>query len=138
MNETLKTYWDVIWIERDWSWTVIGIAYTILWLIVRGLFLGELIRKAKELEKRFYREIRGEYLKRSILGWLLFLVPLVILILFWQQGRVFLPSTPEDTLLILIAALSFILSILLHVRAFGLAAIVAMKQVLERETSRSL
>ena len=138
MNETLKTYWDVIWTERNWSWTLVGMAYTFVWLIVRGWFLGGLVRKARELEKRFYREIRGEYLKRSVYGWIFFLIPLITAIFLWQQNRVLSPSNLNDVFLVMTAAVSFILSILLHVRAFGLAAIVAMKQALEREISRSL
>ena len=128
MKEFLKPYLDAVLQGRDWSWTLVGLIYLIAGLIIRSWFLKPVVRRAKELDKKVYRQVKGEYLSRSVWGWLFFLITFMILVGLWNSSSGF-PITEKQALLALAALASFILSIIFHLGAFAAAAIVTLKKV---------
>ena len=132
MDESLKATLEAILKERSWSWTVIGIAYLITGLTVRGWFLRPLIRRSKELHRKVYRHLKGAYLQRSVWGWIFFMLSFVIVVMLWNVAATF-PITLEEAEAALAALVSFILSIIFHLEAFGMAAVATLKQVTEKE-----
>lgn len=131
MVNVLRSYLDIILQERFWSWSLIGILYVILGLMVRGWFLNSMIRRAKEVGSKYYHEIKKAYLKRSLLGWILFFIPLGILIVLWSRGMEF-PLDRATQIWVHIAIASYTMSVISHMWAFGTAGIVTLK-LLARE-----
>jgi hypothetical protein len=129
--DELKTYWDVVLAERSWSWSLIGILYLGITLFLRSLLLSPIVRKAKDLNRAPYHEFRSAYLKRAAVGWVFFLASFLIVIGLWSSGSYF-PLTVKEALAILGAMLSYILSILFHLQALGIAAVIALKQMTEK------
>jgi lysylphosphatidylglycerol synthetase-like protein (DUF2156 family) len=84
MDESLKTTIEAILKERSWSWAIIGIAYLIVGLTVRSWFLRPLTRRAKQLDRKVYRHLKGAYLQRSLWGWVFFMLSFVIVIMLWN------------------------------------------------------
>lgn len=136
MNASFKAYFDVILVERSWSWTLVGILYLVVSLILRGFFMKPLVRAAKGLDRPIYQEIERAYSNHSLLGWIFFYIPLFIFIVLWYRQDIF-PNTARDAF-ILLAVASFILSVLLHLKAFGLAAINILRETLDKVTGRNV
>lgn len=132
MTDSLKILLEPILNERGWSWTLVGIAYLVIGLIIRGWFLAPLTRKTRELDRKQNHELKAAYLKRSFLGWVFFLIPFFVLIKLWNSVFAF-PVTVEDALTALGGVVSFIVSIVLHLQAFGIAAIETVKRSSARE-----
>ena len=126
MIYSLKPYWDSILAERTWSWTLIGILYLLSGLLVRSWFIRPLARHLKKLSREFQHEVKKVYLQHSFWGWLFFLVPLCLLILFWRSDL--LPFRLDDRCVLIGALASFILSILMHLQAFGKATLLTLKR----------
>ena len=130
--EMFKTYVEVILAERSWSWTVVGIFYLVLGLVIRGWLIGPIIHKAKELNRLPYEEFKRAYLKRAAVGWIFFLLSFVVVVGLWnREAR--LPLSIKEALAVLAAIVSFLLSILSHLQALGVAAVIALKRVSEKE-----
>lgn len=132
--EIIKDYIRVMLNEREWSWAVFGILGLIGMLIVRHLFISPVIRKAKELNRTPYEEFKKAYLRHAALGWVFFLVSFAILIGLWGYGAR-LPLSMKEALAVVVSIASFILAITFHLQALGIAAVVALKRVSEKETS---
>ncbi len=130
--EAIKGYFDVILKERDWSWALIGIMILVSMLVVRHLFIAPVVHKAKELNRTPYEEFKKAYLKRALFGWIFFLASFGLMIGLWGYG-VSLPLSMKAALALLASIMSFILSILFHLQALGVAAVVALKRVSEKE-----
>lgn len=132
----LKPYLDIILSERSWSWSLVGILYVLAAFFVRSWFMNSLVWKAKQLDKSLYHAVKSAYLKRSILGWFLFFIPLALFTFFWQN---ILPKNDAKQFLIIWSgAASFVLSILLHVRAFALGALTVLKKQSENLKEKNL
>lgn len=128
MNFThLQPYLDSALAGRDWSWSLVGLVYIIVGLFIRGLFLKPLLRHAKELEKKPYRDFRSAYLGRSLWGWVFFFITFLILIGLWTSVDNF-PISENEALLILAGLASYVLSIIFHIGAIAVAAIVSLKK----------
>ena len=135
LNESfLRPYVDIILRERDWSWSFVGILYLISAIIIRSWFLGTLSSRTKDLDRKLRRLVKKSYLRHSLFGWILFFIPLGILIVLWQDRP--LPAKVEPIHLILAAIASFALSIILHLRAFGMAALLTLKRLSETEQQK--
>ena len=132
MSDSLKMLLEPILNERGWSWTLIGIAYLVIGLVIRGWFLAPLTRKSRELDRKQNHELKAAYLKRSFFGWVFFLIPFFILIKLWNSVVTF-PVTVEDALTAFGGVVSFIISIVLHLQAFGVAAIDTIKSSCAKE-----
>jgi len=128
--ENLASNWDVLLASanRVWSWAVVGIAYLLVFLLVRGFFFHPLIKCARSLSSKWYHEIKKVYTKKCIPGWIVFLVSLLILIFFWQTANLQQPSLYEVGMVFLIA-LAVLFVIISHLIAFGTSVIHVLKQL---------
>ena len=126
-EEVIRPYLDAILKEREWSWALAGTVYIMIALVIRGWFLKPLIRRAKELDKKAYRSLKSCYLARSVWGWLFFFIAFLILVGLWNAGEE-LRFNPHQIPLLATALGSFILSIIFHIGAFAVAAIVTLKK----------
>lgn len=131
MMAPLQSYVDAILSGRDWSWTVVGILYVLAAYFVRGWFLNPLSKQAKTLSRASWHQIKSHYLGASFLGWIFFFFPLAIVVIIWRKTALLVPV--EDRYLILAGCLGFILSLLLHLQAFALAAVTALKDFEEKK-----
>ena len=129
MASPLQPYLEAILAERDWSWTVVGLLYVLAAWFVRSWFVGPVCGRSKVLARPVHRRLEAEYLKRSILGWALFFIPLGIIILIWR--REVLPVKISSAVLAAAGAVSFVLSIVAHLMAYGIAAVVTLKDIHE-------
>ena len=125
MNTFLQPYIDSILTERSWSWSLIGILYVLAALFIRSWFMGPLFSKARLLDHSLYSAIKHAYAKRSFWGWLLFFLPLVLFVLFWQNN---LPQNMGQTFVIAAGSGSLVLSIVFHLQAFGAGAVSVFKK----------
>lgn len=130
----LKPYLDSILAERDWSWSFVCILYLMGGMVVRSWFLGALAARTRDLDKKLRRSVKKSYLKRSLLGWIFFFIPAGILIVLWQDRP--LPAKVERLHLIGAAAVSYVLSVIIHLRAFGTAALLTLKRLSETEQQK--
>ena len=130
----LKPYLDSILAERDWSWSFICILYLICGMIIRGWFLGALAARTRDLDKKLRHAVKKSYFKNSFWGWIFFLIPLGIIIVVWQDRP--LPVKIDRLPLIDLAIASYVLSILLHLRAFGTAGLLTLKRLSESEQQK--
>jgi hypothetical protein len=141
MIATLKNYLQIVMTERTWSWTILGIFYLSFGLFIRGFFIQPLVSKAKDLNRNLHYDLRGDvnrrYLKKSVVGWFFFVIPLIIFALLWARAKLF-PITVKDLLFVFAAVISYILSIMLHLQAFGIAYIESLKQKMEKDNSLGL
>ncbi len=132
--DLIKDYFDLILRERNWSWSLIGIVYMIAALIVRSLFLSPMVRKAKELNRTPYEELKKAYLKRAPLGWVFFLFSFLLMIGVWNRATSF-PLNIKEALAILGIFVTYAFSIVYHLQALGVGAIIALKRVSEKEVN---
>jgi hypothetical protein len=119
-------FWNTVFSQRDWSWAVIGIAYLLVFLVIRSFFLRRLIKSARALNSKWYHEIKKVYSKKCAGGWVLFMVSFLMLIFFWQTGN-FRQASLYEVGMIFLIVLSVLLSILSSVIAFGISAIQVLK-----------
>jgi hypothetical protein len=129
--ESIQSFFTMIHQERSWSWSVIGIVYLVMGLLIRRLFLAPLIRRAKDLNRSTYEAFRSSYLKRSFLGWLFFLISFVTVIVLWNQ-QIWIPLTVTHALGVLAAVVSYMISILCHIEAIGIAALVTLRRLADK------
>ena len=130
----LKPYFDSILAERDWSWSFVCILYLICAMVIRSWFLGSLAARTRDLDKKLRRAVKKSYLKRSLFGWIFFFIPVGILIVLWQDRP--LPKQVERIHLIGASIASYVLSLILHLRAFGAAALLTLKRLSESEQQK--
>lgn len=131
MISPLQSYVDAILSGRDWSWTVVGILYVLAAYFVRGWFVNPLSQKAKNLSRESWHRIKSHYLSASFLGWVFFFFPLAIVVLIWRKTE--LPVPVENRSMIVAGCVSFVLSVMLHLQAFALAAVAALKDFEEKK-----
>ena len=120
-------YWQAVLKERDWSWTLVAVLLILFGLVIRGWFLGPLIHKAKSLDRKIYHEIKSTYLKRSLAGWVFFFIATGLAVFVWSDNPK-LPLGLQDKVQLAAIGLSFFLSILLHLIAFGLASLSVLQE----------
>lgn len=135
-EEQIRPYLRAILTEREWSWALAGAVYIMVALVIRGWFLKPIVRRARELDRKTYRSLKNAYLTRSVWGWLFFFISFLILVGLWNAEEELRVS--ENHIPLLATALgSFILSILFHIGAFAVAAIVTLRKVTEASKSIS-
>ena len=126
--ENLATLWNMILTQRAWSWTVIGIGFLLVFLLVRSFFLRGLIKRARVLNSKWFHEIKKSYTKKCLGGWILFLISFLMVIFFWQTANLQQASLYEVGMVFLIV-LTVLLAIMSQVIAFGVSVIHVLKQV---------
>ena len=102
--------------------------------MIRSWFLGSLSTRTRDLDKKLRRSVKKFYLKRSLFGWIFFFLPLGLLIVVWQDRP--LPAKVEKIHLLIAAVACYVLSIILHLRAFGAAALMTLKRLSETEQQK--
>ncbi|MFZ5803019.1 MAG: hypothetical protein ACOY3K_07935 [Candidatus Omnitrophota bacterium] len=127
MNEWVQSFSDLITTQRAWSWSFIGILYVVLTQIIRGWLLRPIWSRAREIKRNWFREFQDLYLKRSVAGWFFYLASFALVMLFWVQKQL-LPLDGFDLLALLTAVVLYVISLLSHVQAMGVAAVVILKK----------
>jgi hypothetical protein len=129
MKELITSYLDILLNQRAWSWTLVAITYIVVGLWIRSLFLRPLVRRLKSLEKKHYQEVKKAYLKRSVGGWLLFCLSLALMISLWFYPLIF-PLSLRQTFVLFTVVAGYVLSVVLHLIALGIATITTLKGIL--------
>ena len=132
MMETLKTYWGIALHDRAWSWSLVGAAYLAIAGLIRFFFFRGSMNELKQVDRSVYAEVMKTYLKNSLGGWVIFLLSFLLFVAVWVGS--FTERLPLFLLGFLLPLL-FLLSIILHYRAFTKALVAAIRQRLgiERE-----
>lgn len=128
MREFVEDFSTLIVRERSWSWSVIGILYMGLTLIIRNWFMRPVIREARKIKKSWYSDFKDLYLKSALSGWAAYLISLGIVLMLWVQPEIF-PLTIPQFLAAVAALFFYILSILMHLQALGVAAAKTLKSI---------
>ena len=131
----LKPYIDIIMQERSWSWSLIGILYVLATFFVRSWFMNSPVWKAKHLDKSVYSAVKAAYLRRSLLGWIFFFLPLAFFPIYWQK---FFPLKLEEKWVAVSGAIFLFIAILLHLRAFALGAVAVLQKQTENQKEKNL
>ena len=126
--DNLKSLWDMILTQRSWSWAMVGIAYLIVYLLVRNFFFHSLLKRAKALNSKWYQEIKKVYVKKCIPGWVLFLASFMLFIFFWQSANLQQFSLYEAAMVCLIV-LTILFSVISHLIAFAMSTVHVLKQL---------
>ncbi len=129
----IQPYIDAVMRERSWSWAVVCLLYILAALFVRGWFMGPLFTQLKMVEKKEAHKLKSFYLKYSLLGWIFFFLPLLVIVFYWQKDTI--PFEIQDSLLVGAGAVSLVLSILLHLQAFGTAALMTLESTEKEKIS---
>ena len=124
--DRLMNFWNTVLTQRDWSWAVIGLAYLLVFLVIRSFFLRQLVKSARALNSKWFHEIKKVYVKKCAGGWVLFMVSFLLLIFFWQTGN-FHPASLYEVGMVCLIVLCMLLSILSSVMAFGISVIQVLK-----------
>lgn len=131
----MQEYLDFVLKDRSGSWALVTIAYLILTLFIRQLFFSRIVRQTKRLDSALYFAARKYYWAHSWIGWGLYLISLLIVIIVWLDGKG--ASLELKTLVLagLALPLVFLLSILFHQGAYlrGLLEALRLKMGSDRE-----
>ena len=125
MMTAIQPYLDMILKERSWSWAVICLLYILAALFVRGWFTGSATAQIKLLDRPTSHALMSYYVKASIWGWLFFLIPLILIVIYWRKDA--LPIVPKDEFLIFLGAVSLTAAIILHLQAYATAALKTLR-----------
>lgn len=126
--DNLKNFWDMALTQRSWSWAMVGMGYLMVFLIIRSLFLQDLLKKAKALNSKWYQEIKKVYMRKCIAGWVIFLVSFLLFIFFWQSANLQQASLFEAAMVCLIV-LAILFSIISHLMAIASSLAHVLKQL---------
>ena len=74
----MGTFLDLIRHETQWSWSIIALIVLIVGLIVRHIILRAVLLKIKHLPGDAGKSVQREYAKRSLIGWVLFGLAIVL------------------------------------------------------------
>ncbi|HOE69192.1 MAG TPA: hypothetical protein PK997_07075 [Candidatus Omnitrophota bacterium] len=128
MNE-LRELYEMILTQRTWSWAILGILDLLLFLTVRSLYFRPLVKRAKTLNSKWYHEIKKAYLRRSLGGWLLFVVSLLLVVFTWQKTANLTTFTLCEAGLVTLIVMMLLFAAMSHTTAFGTALIHVLKQL---------
>lgn len=126
--DAIKNFWEIILTQRAWSWTLLGITYLLVYLLIRHIFILGIIRRAKTLNSKWFHEIKKVYVKKCIAGWILFIISFLIFVFFWQTANLKAPSLYEIGMGFLIL-LTILFSIMSHLIALNISSIHVLKQL---------
>lgn len=114
--------------ERHWSWTVLGMVYLMLTLVIRHFLFRALVQETKILDSSLYGTVRKLYLKQSGAGWVVFFISFLGIVLAWINGQNQLMQKHFLILFCLALSLLFFLSLILHLKAFAHALLSVLRQ----------
>lgn len=124
MNEELI---HLIFNERQWSWSLVGLLSILLALGVRTLFLKDILRSMKIRNKSWYKRTLACYQKKSLVGWIFFGLFILGIILLWRMEPLFLKYFSFLEWFLFFISL-FFLSIFFHLRAYTQSIIEALQE----------
>ena len=111
-------YLDYVNEGREWSWALICLLLVIGTLVIRSLVLSGVLSKARRVNRKWAKRAVGYYERRSIVGWILFLIFIVGTTLLWRYESHFLEYLGRLEWLVIF--LSFlVLGLVLHLRAYA-------------------
>ncbi len=128
MTEWFQNFRDLVLTERYWSWSVIGIVYICVTMVIRGWVIRPVIAPAKELKHRLYHDMKDYYLKKAAPGWFFYFASLIIVILVWIRPD-FNPGHFLYKMAFLSAFACYGLSLLMHLQALAMAAVAALRRL---------
>ena len=121
-------YIDVMLAERAWSWAVVGIVYLLGTLFVRRLLFTALIRETKKLDPHLFGSVRKVYQRKSVTGWILYLISFLLLVgawIGWKEAQLRIATVG---IFCLAFSLFFFLSVILHLTAYSQALLDVLRQ----------
>ncbi len=130
-----KLYFDAVLMERGWSWSVIGIIYLIMTILVRQFVFRSLIQNTRGFDANVYSHVKSLYLRNSTPGWILYFISFLLVIVSWVAWKGQKISTNLVVLFALFLSALFFLSIILHLATFtrALLAVFRQKMGVEKE-----
>ena len=114
--------------EKQWSWTLVGIAYLVGALFIRSLFFRFPVRETKEIDSNLYSAVKMIYLKNSGPGWVLFSIAFLLVIATWLEWQSVASDRTLILLFCLLLPLLFFLSVALHLTAYVRALLAVLRQ----------
>lgn len=135
MVDYTRLYVDAVMAERQWSWSVIGIVYLVMTILIRQFIFRALIRNTKDLDSNVYSNARNLYLRNSTAGWILYFISFLLVVVAWIVWKRPKVDTGLLVSFTLLAPSLFFLSVVLHLLAFAhsLLAIFRQKIGVEKE-----
>ena len=134
VDSFFKAYLKIILHERQWSWLLVAMVYLIFGLAIRSFFLHPLTRHARGLERSQRQILKRNYLNHCAWGWVFFSISFFMTVAVWNTATSF-PMTLQEAAMILGSAFFYVLSVIFHVAALGVAALETLKQLTESEKS---
>ena len=131
----VESYYDLMFRERIWSWSCIGIVYLIVTLVIRQFLFSKVLQETKNLDPNLFNGVKRLYLKNSVGGWIVYSLSFFLVVAIWiaWKGEAVAPRTLIFFSMLL--PILYFLSIILHYTAFSraLLAILRQKMGVERE-----
>ena len=124
----LKSYFDLIMNERQWSWTVIGAAYLLLALTIRLILFQGILKESKQIDRSLHSETLRLYLKHSLAGWVLFAFSLILVVALWIGWKTVPANKTEFFLALWLLSVLFLLSLISHSQALTKALLTILRQ----------
>ena len=128
MINTYKAYLEIILYDRVWSWSLVGAVYLAVASLIRFFFFHGLTNELRQVDRGLYAEAMKTYLRHSLGGWVIFVISFLLFIAVWVGWKgPFIERLPIFLLGFLLPLL-FLLSIVMHYRAFAKALIGVLRQ----------
>ena len=124
----LKSYFDLILHERQWSWTVIGATYLLLALVIRSILFQSILKESKQIDRSLHSETLRLYLKHSLTGWVLFAFSLSLVGALWIGWKTPPVNKTEFFLGLWLLSVLFLLSLISHSQALTKALLTILRQ----------
>ncbi|MBI4373016.1 MAG: hypothetical protein HY585_04750 [Candidatus Omnitrophica bacterium] len=115
-----------VWEGREWSWSVAGLFAIIIGLLIRGLFLRDILHGIKIRNRSWYKRAQAHYQQRAILGWVFFILFILGVMLFWRFESFFLNYLRAAQWFVVFVTL-LVISLFLHLRAYARALVEAVE-----------
>ena len=75
---------------KEWSWSVVGMIAVLAGLVLRGIIMRDILRGIKIRNRNWYQRAQAHYQKRSLIGWICFMVFAGGIMIQWRFPDFFL------------------------------------------------
>ncbi len=110
-------YWEAIQHQREWSWSLMAICFLVIALFLRHIVLHRVFQKLKSMPRELRKNIQANYTKRSVIGWILFVLAIGFASMLWAKAELLLTLFPSIVWYIIIMILLGT-AILCHTQAY--------------------
>lgn len=124
----MENYFELMKMERYWSWSVIVIGYMIVTLLIRQLFFRGVVRNTKKIDPQLYSGVKKIYLHSSLGGWLIYLLSILCVVTVWVGTKTGKLEGIPFLLYWTVTPSLFFLSIILHFNALTRAMLTTLQQ----------